>query len=76
MARPRAVGAQEKFDPRKNSQYVVWPAELLENSVFRYAFQSLVDEPSPETPVSTHDSGFREGLRSQAKYRTNDGHWV
>ena len=75
-ARGLALGAQEKFDSRKNSKYVVWPADILENSVFCYAFRSLVDEPSPVTPAPTHDSGFREGLRSQAKYRTNDGHWV
>lgn len=54
----------------------MWPAEILKNAVFRYAFQSLVGGQNSETAASSNESDFREGLRTQAKYRTNDGHWV
>ena len=77
-ATPRglAVGAQEKVDSRKNNRYVVWPPEILENSIFLYAFQTMAEDSSTEPSISSNDSGFRERLRSVAKHRTNDGHWV
>lgn len=78
VATPRglAVGAQEKVDPRKNNQYVVWSPEVLENSIFLYAFQTMTEDSSTEPSPQSNDSGFRERLRSVAKHRTNDGHWV
>lgn len=77
-ATPRglAVGAQEKGDSRKNNRYVVWPPEILENSIFLYAFQAVAEDSSTEPSTLSNDSGFRERLRGTAKHRTNDGHWV
>jgi hypothetical protein len=80
VATPRgfAVGAQEKVDPRKNNRYVVWPPEILENSIFLYAFQTMAGDSSAEPAASdtSQDSEFRERLKQGAKHRTNDGHWV
>jgi len=79
-SRGLAFGAQEKVDSRKNSKYVVWPADVLESSVFRYAFQTMVATSDSGTNVEAttqiNDSEFREKFRDSAKHRTNDGHWV
>ena len=81
-ATPRglAIGAQEKVDSRKNSQYVIWPSEVLESSVFLFALQTVIGDSTrgavAETAAQISESEFREKFRDSAKHRTNDGHWV
>ena len=77
-ATPRglAIGAQEKLDSNKNNRYVVWPPDILENSIFLYAFQTMSEGDSTQNSTESNDSGFRDRLKNQATHRTNDGHWV
>ncbi len=72
-----AFGAEQKVDTAKDNQYVVWSEEILINQAFLQIFQGLATDSSQAGAQedNSHNS-FREKFRSNAKYRTEDGHWV
>ncbi|NEQ32805.1 MAG: hypothetical protein F6K04_17675 [Leptolyngbya sp. SIO4C5] len=74
--RALSMGAQQKVHSRSRNQYVIWPEEVLSNTFFIKAVRSLVDSPEPEAVETTDPSDFRKQFRNDAKYRTDDGHWV
>lgn len=66
---------------QKGIPYVVWPAAILKNRVFRGSATDVAGEPSEEPttapPVPAGSPVVEDGrLRFPAKYRAADGHYV
>lgn len=66
---------------QKGVPYVVWPAAILKNRVFRASATDvageLAEEPPVPAPEPKESAAVEDGrLRFPAKYRTADGHYV
>lgn len=66
---------------QKGIPYVVWPAAILKNRVFRESATDVAGEPPEEAPTApaepTGTPAVEDGrLRFPAKYRAADGHYV
>ncbi len=76
-------GAVQKIDPKSNTSFVMWPENLLTNSVFLKSTRNASGEsetpaPAPHAASTTGTASAESDFRSKfpAEHRTVDGHMV
>ncbi|ACK70788.1 conserved hypothetical protein [Gloeothece citriformis PCC 7424] len=70
-------GAVERIHPKDKTKYVLWPTSVLDNQAFLRTIDNIQGNNLEENQPKTNQcQSFREQFRTDANYRTTDGHWV